>query len=55
MTNLERRIKDLERQRPKEGRPVKLMSDEELERLICAELGIPASELTEERLRDLAL
>jgi hypothetical protein len=53
MNNLAKRIKDLERQRPKPRRAIKEMSDKELEELICAELGIPASELTKERLEEL--
>jgi ATP-dependent Clp protease ATP-binding subunit ClpA len=53
MTNLEKRIKDLEQRRPKEGQPLENMSDQELEELISAETGIPVSELTDKRLEEL--
>jgi ATP-dependent Clp protease ATP-binding subunit ClpA len=53
MTNLEKRIKDLERRRPKPSKAVEEMSDKELEELISANTGIPVSELTDKRLEEL--
>jgi ATP-dependent Clp protease ATP-binding subunit ClpA len=53
MTNLEKRIKDLERRRPKPSKAVEEMSDKELEELISAETGIPVNELTDEKLNEL--
>jgi hypothetical protein len=49
---LKKRLDRLENYCP-QNRTVKDMTDKELEELICAELGIPANELTEERLEGL--